>query len=71
MRSEQQVNDKIFHYSNILKSKMGLDPYHAAMIRKQIKELKWVLGEGSDINIDEMYRREAEIAKKLEKLLDD
>ena len=70
MRSEKQVKDKIFLYRELLKSRESLMPFHQAMLRKQIKDLEWVLGEGTDIDVAEETKRQFELSEKLKKLID-
>lgn len=71
MRSEDEIKNKIVHYGMVIKSGIRLDTYHQAMLRKQIRELKWVLGEGSDISLSDEFDRQKKIAVKLEDAVSD
>lgn len=68
MRKEKEIKGKIILYEKLLEKPCSLAPFHQAMLRKQVRELKWVLGKGTTITLDERYQKEIELAKKLKKL---
>ena len=67
MRSERELKDKLFLYEALL-GERGLSPLHLAIIRAQVQDLKWMLGEGEDLVVERETIRQEELGKKLKEL---
>ena len=69
MRTEIEIKGKLFIIEELLRFPHGQNADQLRYLRKQRGILKWVLGEGGNIIVDEGAIRVAEERKKIEKEL--
>lgn len=70
MRTEREIKGKICMFLKVLEHPGSLPKFHREMLKKQIKELQWVLGEGTEIRVSDEYLAELpDLLKKLKKKL--